>query len=65
MGDLLLKWMEQTDSDFNLKPGWSNHRLIGISSLMFGFLFICLVGLQARWLWQTTFKHDGYGKPLS
>ncbi|HEX9971049.1 MAG TPA: DUF5009 domain-containing protein, partial [bacterium] len=24
-------------------------------SLMFGFLVICLVGLHARWLWQTTF----------
>ena len=54
VGDLLLKWMEQTDSESGAKSIWTTHRLIGISSLMFGFLVICLVGLQARWLWQTT-----------
>ncbi|MDZ7342810.1 MAG: DUF5009 domain-containing protein, partial [candidate division KSB1 bacterium] len=53
VGDLLLTWMKQTDSESGATANWSAHRLIGISTLMIGFLVICLVGLQARWLWQT------------
>ena len=54
VGDLLVKWMGNTDSESGGTANWSPRRLIGISSLMIGFFIICLVGLQARWLWQTT-----------
>lgn len=54
VGDLLVKWLQANGSTADDNPGWSRHRLIGIAVLMVGILIICLVGLQARWLWQTT-----------
>lgn len=54
VGDLLVKWMQSDDAASDARPAWSTHRLIGIGSVMLGFLVICLIGLQARWLWQTT-----------
>ncbi len=54
VGDLLVKWLQPDGSTADQNPVWSGHRLIGITVLMVGILIICLVGLQARWLWQTT-----------
>lgn len=52
-GDLLLKWIQAPPEEHTKLGNWSVGRLWGIAGLMMGFLIVCLVGLQARWLFPT------------
>ncbi len=52
VGDMLLDWMKRSDS--NSKPSWSRARVTVIAMLMLIFVLELLVGLKARWLWQST-----------
>lgn len=54
IGDLIHSWMRDPNPDQSAERHWSNSRLITITFLMFLFIALMLVGLQARWLWQTT-----------
>ncbi|MGA9382897.1 MAG: DUF5009 domain-containing protein [Phormidium sp.] len=52
-GDLILNWLQKPkfDNDFNRT---NNHKLLAIIFLLFANILILLIGLQARWVWQTT-----------
>ena len=52
VGDFFVDWMKKTEIAHS--PGWSRGRLMGLVVLMVGFQVLMLVGLYARWLWQTT-----------
>ena len=49
-GDLLLKWIRTSEKTKRQAGAWSHGKLWGIAGLMIGFILVCLVGLQARWL---------------
>ena len=51
VGDLTLKWLKERKA--KLKAKWSEKRYWGILGLMIIFVIVMLVGLQARWVWQT------------
>ena len=50
-GDLALKWLKNRKNQS--ESTWSISRYTLIVGLMFLFVIIMLVGLQARWVWQT------------
>lgn len=52
-GDLILNWIrkDDLDNDFNRKH---NYKLLAIIFLLLANVLILLIGLQARWVWQTT-----------
>ncbi|MFB2837949.1 DUF5009 domain-containing protein [Floridanema evergladense] len=52
-GDLILDWLEKPklDNDWNRK---SNYKLVAIIFLLLTNILVLLIGLQARWVWQTT-----------
>ena len=54
VGDLLLNWMHRPPETTSPEKHWESTRLISIALLNIVFIIILLVGLQARWLWQTT-----------
>jgi len=54
VGDLIHSWMKSKIPDESVEKRWSNSRLAAITLLVFVFIALTLVGLQARWLWQTT-----------
>lgn len=51
VGDLTLDWLKTRKA--KIKRTWGNNRYIGIFALMLLFVVVMLVGLQARWVWQT------------
>jgi hypothetical protein len=42
------------------QPKWQSLRFYGVTFLMLAICITLLIGLQARWLWQTSFQQD-YG----
>lgn len=54
IGDLIVAWMKTPLQETTVEKSWSNGKMIFITALIFSFLILMLVGLQARWLWQTT-----------
>lgn len=54
IGDLLVQFMKMPSKNPSAQGNWSQGRYISIALLMIGILLIMLIGLQARWLWQTT-----------
>ena len=59
VGDLILSWMRSPERNTADRAGWSFPRLAGIGVLMAGFVLLMLVGLKARWLWQTALAAFG------
>lgn len=53
-GDLILSWMQTPITSDSTKFHWSRLRFCSIIVLMFAICLMLLIGLQARWLWQTT-----------
>ncbi|PIS30265.1 MAG: DUF5009 domain-containing protein [Candidatus Marinimicrobia bacterium CG08_land_8_20_14_0_20_45_22] len=51
VGDMIVDWMKRPADE---KFSWSPNRVHAISDLMMLFVIILLVGLKARWLWQTS-----------
>ncbi|HMA63224.1 MAG TPA: DUF5009 domain-containing protein, partial [bacterium] len=51
IGDLALNWIKETTNTIEFK--WSHKRFAILVGLMFLFVVVMLVGLQARWVWQT------------
>ena len=61
VGDLLVEWTKNQSTASNnpaqeiaVSNHWSQKKLMGIIVLMLAFILTILIGLQARWLWQTT-----------
>lgn len=54
VGDLINSWMKNTNPNLSAEKHGSKSRLVVIMLLMIVFILLMLVGLQARWLWQTT-----------
>lgn len=52
-GDLILNWLKKPnlDNDFNRKQ---NYKLLAIILGLLANILILLIGLQGRWVWQTT-----------
>jgi predicted acyltransferase len=51
VGDLLVRWRQQSrDEDFS----GDHHRYLRLSLLLVTVIVLLLVGLQSRWVWQTT-----------
>ena len=56
-GDLILKWIHNSginEREEEINSQWSNWRFASILVLMLVICIGLLVGLQARWVWQTT-----------
>jgi len=59
-GDFIYSWMQAPkhvdENSWIEKPlyNWTKQRLLSIVGLMFTICLILLIGLQARWIWQTT-----------
>ncbi|HIK30560.1 MAG TPA: DUF5009 domain-containing protein [Oscillatoriales cyanobacterium M59_W2019_021] len=51
VGDLLLEWRQYSEPE---KSSWSRNRYAIISILLVTTIGVLLVGLQSRWVWQTT-----------
>ena len=51
VGDLTLDWLKTRKA--KIKRTWGSKRYMGIFALMLLFVVVMLVGLQARWVWQT------------
>jgi predicted acyltransferase len=57
IGDLILNWLKTAEinkRDEEIKLNWSHPRFYSIIMLMFAICLSLLIGLQARWVWQTT-----------
>jgi predicted acyltransferase len=54
VGDLLCRWIEYSSPEEASYAKWKNPRYFGIMILMFAVNLVLLIGLQARWVWQTT-----------
>ncbi|MDB9509667.1 DUF5009 domain-containing protein [Kamptonema animale CS-326] len=54
VGDLLCRWIEYSSPEDESQARWNSWRYFSIMILMFALNLILLIGLQARWLWQTT-----------
>jgi hypothetical protein len=52
-GDLFIGWMNRAPQEETAEGAWNSSRLILLTFLMVVLTVILLVGLQARWLWQT------------
>ena len=53
-GDLILNWLRTPVRDEEIDYRWTQPRFYGILLLMLGICLELLIGLQARWIWQTT-----------
>ena len=56
-GDLILEWLRSPavdDEDEGLRFNWNKARFFSIILLMLAICLSLLIGLQARWVWQTT-----------
>ena len=53
VGDMFVSWMKKRSSQPAKGQHWSSHRLVVLAIIAVSFLVVCLVGLKARWLWQT------------
>jgi hypothetical protein len=53
VGDLILSWMSAPAPNAARRTAWSLARLAAICILMCALAVLMLVGLKARWLWQT------------
>jgi len=56
-GDLILNWLQKPEItyQFNLpEPKWPKNRFLVIISLLFANCLGLLIGLQGRWVWETT-----------
>ncbi|MBW4595733.1 MAG: DUF5009 domain-containing protein [Brasilonema angustatum HA4187-MV1] len=57
IGDLILNWLQtptKNEGDEEVKISWNKLRCFGILLMMLSLCLALLIGLQARWLWQTT-----------
>lgn len=52
-GDLLGRWIEYRSPEDASYVSWKSWRYFSIMVLMFAVNLVLLVGLQARWVWQT------------
>lgn len=52
VGDLIYQWLNANESE-NMES-WKNRRYITIMILMITLNLLLLIGLQARWVWQTS-----------
>jgi Domain of unknown function (DUF5009) len=52
-GDLIFSWMQNTAEDEE-KGGWKLNRFLSITGLMVAIALILLIGLQARWVGETS-----------
>lgn len=53
-GDLILSWMQSPIIANSSQISWSRQRFYSITLCIFTICLLLLIGLQARWLWQTT-----------
>lgn len=56
-GDLILRWIHNSgikEREEEINPHWNHWRFSGILLLMLAICLELLIGLQARWVWQTT-----------
>lgn len=53
-GDLILSWMQSSTTSDSSQTYWSRRRFYSIIVFIFIVCLSLLIGLQARWLWQTT-----------
>jgi predicted acyltransferase len=53
-GDLLWRWIEYSSPEESHYANWKSWRYLSIAILMFVVNLVLLVGLQARWVWQTS-----------
>ncbi|MCI0511587.1 DUF5009 domain-containing protein [candidate division KSB1 bacterium] len=53
IGDLLNNWLNQIEA-YEQSEKWTYRRQLTLVLLMFGMVLLLLIGMQARWLWQTT-----------
>ncbi len=54
VGDLLVKFMNEPAKHATVAKNWSKAKFVFIAALMIKIILLMLIGLQARWLWQTT-----------
>lgn len=54
VGDLLCRWIQYYSPEDARDSRWKTRRYFGIVMLMFAVNLVLLVGLQARWVWQTS-----------
>jgi hypothetical protein len=53
VGDLLGRWIEYCSPEEASYASWKSWRYFSIMVLMFAVNLVLLIGLQARWVWQT------------
>ncbi|MBV8885250.1 MAG: DUF5009 domain-containing protein [Chroococcidiopsidaceae cyanobacterium CP_BM_RX_35] len=53
-GDLILAWMQTLITSDSNQSYWSKSRFYSIITFVFAICITLLIGLQARWVWQTT-----------
>lgn len=53
-GDLILNWQRHPEGHEGIKPSWNKLGFYSIIALMLAICLALLIGLQARWVWQTT-----------
>lgn len=53
-GDLILSWLRTPVRDEEINPRWNKPRFYGILLVLLAICLELLIGLQARWVWQTT-----------
>ncbi|MEG3896652.1 MULTISPECIES: DUF5009 domain-containing protein [unclassified Microcoleus] len=54
VGDLLCRWIQYSSPEEARDSNWKSPRYFSIVILMFAVNLVLLVGLQARWVWQTS-----------
>lgn len=52
-GDLIINWMQNPNVNHEITAK-SNRKLVGLILLLLANCLILLIGLQSRWVWQTT-----------
>ena len=53
VGDWLVRWIEYCSPEEASYASWKSWRYFSIMVLMFAVNLVLLIGLQARWVWQT------------
>ncbi|MCP2732155.1 DUF5009 domain-containing protein [Limnofasciculus baicalensis] len=61
IGDLICSWLESPDRKDETDFNWKQQQFYLMILLSFTMILILLIGLQGRWVWQTTLLTGGIG----
>jgi predicted acyltransferase len=53
IGERLLSWMQTPETSTINRQSWSPLRFLSLAGISVSFIILLLIGMQARWVWQT------------